>query len=187
MSLFYFLNFTKYFTPIFSVLKLKTEHIKPKTYLPLLCVLWFLMSCGSHKNMATQESSIESSPKIIFLNYNIKKTADDKRSIKFINKIVTDGKLKKTDVLEDGIIGDLVCTQLDKNSNTLQRFIIKNPLVKNIEYIDESNSFQNKKIDLDSAQFSLRLQLRPNTKYIAISNFSTSENPKKPLIKTNIN
>ena len=187
MSLFYFLNFTENYILIFTVLKLHTKHIKPYNYFLLLCVLLFVISCGSNKNIATSDSSIESNPKIIFLNYSIKKTANNTKSIQFLNLRIVDGKLKNTKITDEGHSGDLICTQLDKNSNELQRFIIKSPLTKNIEYINDSNSFDNKKIDLDSAQFSLRLQLKPNTKYINISDFSSSKTQENPLIITTIN
>jgi hypothetical protein len=149
-------------------------------------VLWFFISCGSHKNSEPTQSSIESNPKIIFLNYSIKKTANGNRSIRFLNKIVTEGKLKNVPYDEVGVSSDLLFFQLDKKSNILQRSIIKNPLVKNIEYLNDSRGFQRKQINLDSTQFSIRLQLKPNTKYISISDFSTFENQEKTLIKTEI-
>lgn len=144
-------------------------------------------SCKSTNNLTTPESSIVSNPKILFLNYSIKKSSSEARSVLLINKIITKGKFKKNNNLKDAISGDLIGHQLDKNSNVLQDFIIKNPLIKNIEYIDGSNSFQIKKIVLDSAEFSLRLQLKPNTKYITISNFNDPKKENDFLIKTEIN
>ena len=161
------------------------EHKKRTLF--TLTVLWLFVSCGSNKNIAIVESSIKSEPKIIFLNYNIKKVSDESRIVQFVNKKEVNGKLKKTNNTEEGVIGDLICTQLDKNSNTLQHFVIKNPLVKNIEYVNDYQSFKIKQINLDSAQFSVRLQLKSNTKYISISDFNNTKNHANPLIKTTIN
>ncbi|GAA4805753.1 hypothetical protein [Litoribaculum gwangyangense] len=111
--------------------------------------------------------------------------ANNDVTLQFINQIVADVKLKKNKVLE-GITGDLICAQLDKNNNILQRQIVKNPLIKNIEYIDDSKSFNNKQIELDSTQIAIRLQLEPNTKYISIYNFNTKKNKTKALITTAI-
>jgi hypothetical protein len=170
-----------------NVLKPIFTYKKPTFSLLLVAVLCILYSCGSSKTLATPKSTGESPPKIIFLNYSIKKTENGTRNIRFINKVVADGKLKNNNSNETGISGDLICFQLDKKSNELQRIIVKNPLSKSMEFLDESKSFQRKQIDLDSTQFSIRLQLKPNTKYISIGDFSIFETQKKPLIKTEIN
>tara|TARA_R110002049_G_scaffold206269_1_gene376776 strand:+ start:20042 stop:20539 length:498 start_codon:yes stop_codon:yes gene_type:complete len=164
-------------------LKINRKRISILNTFALLCLF---VSCGSHKNIETTQASIEIPPKIIFLNYSIKKTADGHRSIRFLNKIVTDGKLKNTKANTVGDYGDLICAQLDKKSKVLERSVIKNPLSKNIEYLNGSNAFQRKQISLDSIQFSIRIQLKPNTKYISIHDFATFENQEKPLIKTQI-
>ena len=64
------------------------------------------------------QSEIESSPKILFLNYNIENTLNGNRTIQFINKKIVDGKLKNNSYLaiENGVSGDLICTELDKKS-----------------------------------------------------------------------
>lgn len=136
--------------------------------------------------METSNSSLESNPKIIFLNYSIKKNSDINRSIRFINKTIADGKLKNTQSNQAGVSGDLICFQLDKKSNILESILVKNPLCKSMEFLDETKSFQRQQIHLDSSRFSIRLQLKPNTKYISISDFSTFENQKNPLVKTEI-
>ena len=168
-------------------MKINTKHKKLSTTLFVLFLLFFFNACGSYKNTEASKSSIaiESNPKIIFLNYSIKKNSNKVRSIRFIDKKITDGKLKNQSN-DIGSSDDLVCFQLDKKSTILQETIIKNPLTKNIEYLDASKSFQRKQIDLDSTQFSIRLQLKPKTKYISISDFSTFENQGKSLIKTQI-
>ncbi len=148
-----------------------------------------LLGCASKHSLSTNTDKIETAPKIIFLNYSIKKTLDGNRTIRFINKKIVEGKLKNhhNRFLKTGTSEDLQLFQLDKKSNTLQSIIIKNPLAKTIEYVDESKSLQTKKIDLDSTPFSLRLQLRPNTKYISIHPISYSKNQTAPLIKTKLN
>ena len=162
------------------------KHTNLITTILVLTILCFFSACGIKKSMVSPQSSIENEPKIIFLNYNIKKTSNGNKRIQFINKVIADGKLKNTKPNEEGVQGDLVCLQLDKKSNILQRSIVKNPLIKNIEFLDESKSFQRKEIDLDSTQFSIRLQLKPNTKHISIIDFSTFENQGKTLAKTQI-
>jgi hypothetical protein len=146
-------------------------------------------SCASKQKTIANSTTIETSPKLIFLNYSIEKYSNGSKNIQFINKIIADGKLKKNSnkYIDEGVFGDLKCNQLDKNSNILQSVIIKNPLIKFIEYVDESKNFQTKKIKLEKTGFSLKLKLESNTKYITISDISQSEKPIKPLIKIKVN
>lgn len=160
---------------------MKTQNLKI-----LIILLLFFMSCGTKQSVLANNDIVETAPKLIFLNYNIRKTANNNLTISLINKIITEGKLKNTNfnTTENVKSGDLKCNQIDENNNILKTEIIKNPLVKMFEYVDDSNEFQLKKVELDSAQISLKLKLEPNTKYITIS--SSIENLKelKPLIKT---
>lgn len=148
-----------------------------------------LLSCASKQSVTVNANKIEVIPKIIFLNYSIKKTSNGNRHVHFINKIVAEGKLKNHNKNreEELVAGDLKCHQLDKNSKVLQNTVIKNPLVQTIEYLDDSKSFQTKTIAVDSTNFSIRLQLEANTKYISISEIDTKQTNSKPLITTKLN
>jgi len=151
------------------------------TFLIATCIF---SSCGNQKNLESTKNSIDSSPKIIFLNYSIEETKNGKRTIQFINKKIVDGKLKEnpSESIENGTAGDLIFSELNKKSKVLNQILIKNPLVRQVEYLDNLKQFQTKTITSDKMQFSIRLQLKSNTKYITISNFAKN----KPLIKTQI-
>lgn len=126
--------------------------------------------------------------KLIFINYMIEKTSNGDKNIRFINKVIADGEIRNTDgkYLEEGVSGDLKCYQLDENFKVIESIVIKNPFVKVIEYVDDSNAFQKRIIELDKTHFSVRLQLDTNTKYIAIGDVTNSTAELEPLIKTNI-
>lgn len=168
-------------------MKNSVKHKKLNFLITVLTFVLLLVSCGVNKNSSIPETSIESTPKIIFLNYSIKKTPNNSKTIEFLSKKVSDGKLKEINTEKNGVLGDLVCAQLDKKSNILQHFVIKNPLKKHVEYIDDSKSFQRKQIDLENTQFTIRLQLLSATKYISISNFDAENNNLNPLIQTKVN
>ena len=178
------LNFTEHLSPNYNlnVLNFTTKY---KTILLLLVCLCFFSGCKNSKALSANQSVIASSPKILFLNYNIEKTLDSTRTIQFINKKIVDGKLKHIayDSIENGVFGDLVFTELDNKSKVLNQILIKNPLARKVEFVDDSKHFQTKIINLDKTEFSIRLQLKSNTKYITISNFAEID----PLIKTQIN
>ena len=156
-----------------------------KTSLLLFVYLSFLFGCKNSKVISGSQSEIQGAPKILFINYNIEKTPNGKRTIQFINKKIVEGKLKPISLesIQNGTIGDLIFTEFDKKSKTINQILIKNPLLKTVEYVDESKSFKTKSIKLDKTHFSLRLQLKSNTKYITISNFAKNDT----LIKTQIN
>lgn len=166
-------------------MKNKILHIFLVTFL-------LITSCVTKKTTTTSSTNtklVELPPKLIFLNYNLKKTSNDSRSISLINKIITEGSLKKqvSNQNEVAEVGDLMYHQLDENSKILQHEIIKNPLVKIFEYIDDSKSFQMQKVELDSAQISLKLKLEPSTKYITITHIRDLNSKPEVLIKTPIN
>ncbi|SFC82789.1 hypothetical protein [Algibacter pectinivorans] len=157
--------------------------IKPK-YLLLSFILVFLfVSCKSHKN--STYNSIDNTPKILFLNYSIIESSNGARTIQFNNKKIVNGKIKRNDLelLENGVEGDLIFTELNSKSKIINQMLIKNPLIKNIEFVNESKKFQTQVVKLDKTQFSIRLQLKNETKLITISNFATNNT----LIKTQIN
>ena len=176
------LNFTSH---IYRIIILKPTTTYKINLLVLICLSLF-SGCKNSKPVYTNQSEIESSPKIIFLNYSIEKALNEKRIIEFISKKVVDGKLKKNtsqQSIENGVEGDLICAQLDEKSKMLNQILIKNPLIKSIEYLDASKNFKTEAIKSDKVQFSIRLQLRSDAKYLIISNFAENN----PLIKTQIN
>ncbi|MEP3837995.1 MAG: hypothetical protein ABJM36_10115 [Algibacter sp.] len=155
-----------------------------KITLLLLACLWLFSGCKNSKSTFKNGTEINSTPQILFLNYTIEKDINGNRTIQFINKKVVEAKLKKQIILpiDQGIEGDLILSELNKRSKILKQQLIKNPLSRTIEFVDESKNFKTKVIKTDKAQFSIRLQLQNRTKYITISNFAKIT----PLIKTPI-
>ena len=152
-------------------------------------ILFCVTACSTTKRVIQNSATEEANPKLIFLNYTISEDRKGKKNIQFINKIIADGKLKinNNKHIESGISGDLICNQLDKKSNIIQSITIKNPLVKNFEYVDDSKAFKTKTVVLKNAEFSLKLKLDPNTEYISIYEVTKVLTHTKPLIKTKIN
>lgn len=164
------------------------KKVKPKNTALLIIVLIcaIVNSCASKQNSIQKSAIEETNPKLIFLNYKISEDSKGNKNIQFINKVITDGKLKNNTTTDDGTFGDLICNQLDKNSNVLQSVTIKNPLVKTFEYIDDSKQFKTKTVALKDVEFSLKLKLEPDTKHVIINEITQSLNEIKPLIKTKI-
>ncbi|WP_299557106.1 hypothetical protein [Seonamhaeicola sp.] len=160
------------------------HHFSKATFLLVLLVL---LSCKTNKNVTKKDMVARSNPKILFLNYTIEKTNNSSKRISLINKIKADGTLKQNNFFKKGVHGDLNCNLLDKKGHTIESFVIKNPLFKTIEYVDESKHFKVKQLDLDNAQFTLRFQLNPSVTSISITEIDTLNTTPKPLIKTELN
>lgn len=145
------------------------------------------VACASKKTVITENELLP--PKLIFLNYNISKDENNKKTIEFISKTIADGKLKNNSnkYVEVGTVGDLKCRQLNKDSLELTSVIIKNPLFKTIEFVNDSLIFENKTIELQKTAFSLRLQLHSKTAFIALEEIKDSLQNSKPLIVTKLN
>ncbi len=161
-------------------------HIKTKAFTLVLLVAMLLASCGSKQVIATGDEHFP--PKLIFLNYRITALENGEKSVQFINQIITDGKLKRHShkYIEQGAPGDLECHQLDENSNTIQTVIIKDPLKKHIEYLNDSLNYKTKHVDLNSDAFALKLKLEPQARYVSINEIQESENTSRLLIKTKL-
>ena len=152
----------------------------------LLFILFVVMSCASRQQVSSEESKISPKPQLLFLNYSISKNADDEKTIVLINQIITDGKLKsKTKSEEKTSPEDLECLILDKDFNELEKIIIKNPLLKIVEFVNDLGNFEKRILDLDSVQFSLRLQLQPKAKHIIINELTPTGVKKHSTTKIN--
>lgn len=129
----------------------------------------------------TNEISSFAESKIIFLNYRVTKALDKTIKINLINKIITEGNLKKKiQKTTNNANNDFVCVQLNKKLLPIDSLQIINPLIKNIEYVKSSGSLGKKQIELDDVEFSVRMQLKPNTKFISLKMINS---PNSTLLK----
>ncbi|WP_341222016.1 hypothetical protein [Polaribacter atrinae] len=140
-----------------------------------------LTSCTSlRKNTNSNSSTEETKPtisKVIFLNYKVSKTPHQNIEFSFIDKIITEGNLKKNRYQEvNSNSGDLICIQQDINSIAIDSIQIENPLIKNFEYADDSGKLNRKTIELDSTTLSIRMNLKPQTKFITLKLLSETNN-----------
>jgi hypothetical protein len=157
--------------------KFKFTYIIPLAILLVTCHV----SCKSTrqgKSTDIHEDPGMSNPDIIFINYSVK--ADKTKmvpEIRLINKIITKGRLKKN-IPEAEIpkSGDIFCFALNTNMEPVDSIIIPDPLNATIESVDGDNKLFKKEIALDSAEFTVRMQL--NREIYAVG-LKTREKSKK--------
>lgn len=143
-----------------------------------IVLLLLLVSCKANRNSA------EKPPRIIFLNYNLSKISDDEVHIEFINKIIVEGKLKQNlPNKSNPEFGDLKIIQNNAKSKAIQSIIITNPLIKDMEFADESGQLNRQMVELESTQVTIRMQLHPLAKFVVIERINK---PNNRLIKSKL-
>jgi hypothetical protein len=119
------------------------------------------------------------SDKILFLNYKISTDKDGKIIVNLINKVIAKGKIKSLDNgYKNPKEGDLEFSLLDDSSSKRLSYYLQNPLKKNYEYVNESGSFSNKQVKLNSTEFSIRVFLPKNCKFAVIKQILNSKKPQ---------
>ena len=157
----------------------------------LLCMGNFSMSCSVSKNTGDPTSSVskpDDSPRILFLNYEI--TRDSVNSIytaTLINTVQADGSLKKdrTPPIKP-VTGDLELQVLNANQQVLTTLYIANPLDKSVEFVNDAGELQQKMVSLETAQFSVRLQIEPGAHSTLLTLITGPESENTSLLKTPI-
>lgn len=151
-------------------------------------VLLLISSCTSKKEISKTEVVVDINPKLVFLNYMLLENENGKKTIDLVNQTVVDGKARNhvNGASKANTIGDLKCSQVDKDSQILRSTFIKNPLNKRIEFIDDSLEFKSKSVILKKAPLSLRLQLHSKAEQIIISEIIDTLNNTKPLLVTKL-
>jgi hypothetical protein len=162
----------------------------PKFVLIVLLSLFQTMSCkgpGKIMNSSVKNKITSDSPKIAFLNFSIKNdTLQQEIFVRLINKIVTEGKLKEKPRKITPAPNDLIYIVSDENSNELESNYIPNPLKQTLEYVSETGQLAKMDFQRDSAQFSLRVQLIPNAKFISLEKFTGTSSDNIKLITIDI-
>jgi hypothetical protein len=127
-------------------------------------------------------------PKIIFLNYSVKPDKSEGGfEIVLINKLITEGKLKKNNIQpEISKPGDLNCITLDNHLNPVDTIVVPDPLNITVESVNERNELFKKEVKIDSARFSIRLQLTEKIYAIGIKMSTNSKNQNNYLLLTKL-
>jgi hypothetical protein len=150
-----------------------------------------LPSCNVSRNIRitpSGESIAKDSPRILFLNYEISRDSVSATcSARLINKVVAEGSIKKdTDSPVQAAMGDLELQVLDMNEQVLSILFIPNPLDKFVEYVNNTGSLEQKWISLESAQFTVRLQVQPGASSTVLRQITGPDSESIVLLKTSI-
>lgn len=157
----------------------------------LLCTGSILISCSVSKNTggsSANESNPEDSPKILFLNYEITRDSiNSTYSAQLINTVAAKGSIKKDRTPPiNPETGDLELQVLNAKQQILTILYIANPLDKSVEFVNDAGELQQKMISLETAQFSVRLQVEPGAHSALLTRIAGSDSENTILLKTPI-
>lgn len=143
----------------------------------VVCVLVFLSGCKASKVAEEGDEEIiliQSTPEIVMITFSM----DSRDSIKVINAAKNPGRLRGWDdsSSEPGE-GDLVISFLNETNLVCSKIIVQNPLVKRVEYseTDDISTLTAKTIDLDSAEFFIRVQFDECFKHLKVEKYEEEE------------
>ena len=157
----------------------------------LLSLGSILMSCNVSKNAGRQssnESNPDNSPRILFLNYEITRDSVNLTyTAQLINTVVAKGSLKNDPIPPiQPVTGDLELQVLNTNQQIMTTLYIANPLDKSVEFVNDTRELQRKMISLETAQFSVRLQVEPGASSTILKRITESNSENTILLKTSI-
>lgn len=146
-------------------------------------IIQIFSSCLSKNNFVKNATPLEKSNEneIVFLFLKISKDLDSKtNTIEFIKTVKSEGTIKNN--FEKETSSENYLTLEVYNGNVLEKTILMDhPLYKDLEYLDEKNNFQRKKVEVNSEEFSVRLQISGSNSSIKIYE-TLKTNPKKELL-----
>lgn len=110
--------------------------------------------------------------KIVFLTFKVIQpdTSKEVYDFKLINKIITDGELKKNLFMQEPTIEPFSYYYSVSDNIKQKKELIKipDPLTMSLEYAGDDGAFHKIRIKKDSGQLTVRFQLSANSKYISI-------------------
>ena len=148
-----------------------------------------LVSCNVSKSAASSslaKTEAEESPRILFLDYQLKRYESDSIiHASLLNLILVEGSIKekRNDPVKP-MEGDLELKVLDGKGQALSWRHIPNPLDRSVEYVNDSGHLEHKLIHLDSAQFSIRIQMETGAGSILLEYFMGENKAGKLLLNT---
>lgn len=148
-------------------------------FILLVCSLVFLGGCKTSKEQVAEDTEkeillVQNTPEILMVNFSM--NAMD--SVKIVNSIKNPGKLRGGfDAISDPGEGDLIISFLNDSNVICFKTIVENPLKKKVEYseTDDLSQLTAKTFDLDSAYFSIRVQMDACFKQLRVEKYESEK------------
>jgi hypothetical protein len=135
-----------------------------------LALFVFCLACQRTPNSEVASQTFNPKPGqsyVLFLNFRFYHT-DKYPKATYENHIIAEGKLKPQSAPPTIRAPYLILQLLNNNQETLKEIPLTNPLIKNVEYVEDSGSLARKTITLEQAELTIRLQLPNETNQIVL-------------------
>ncbi|SMD41541.1 hypothetical protein SAMN00777080_0065 [Aquiflexum balticum DSM 16537] len=148
-------------------------------FLLFVCLLFVLSGCKASKEQVAEENEaeillVQNTPEILMVSF----TMDSRDSVKLINSMKNPGRLRgeqysKSEPWE----GDLIISFLNEANIVCSKTIVENPMIKKVEYAetDDISILTAKTIELDSAEFFIRIQYDDCFKHLRVEKYENEE------------
>ncbi len=134
-----------------------------------LLLVFFFCYCGASKIQTDENKTLVQPPadEIVFVVFKVTKNAA-RNVIAIISTAKSYGKMKAE--IEKPISSENYLTiEIFQNERLVQTKRVEHPLLKYVEYPNENNQYVSKQLDLDEAEFFIRLQKKQGSTKIRIS------------------
>ena len=154
-------------------MKIKRQKVSIIRNLTIAILILFFISCKVSKintsnDFADDAREIENKPIIVFLNCSlVYDSIRNEHNLTLINKIIVEGKLRESADSGENEKKDFGYSVLNKNAQVLFQKHISSPLEQTVEYVDEWDNLRKKDVRWDKKEFSLRISLSSEAKYIS--------------------
>jgi hypothetical protein len=137
------------------------------------------MGCKTTKEQISDEGDaeivlVQNTPEILMINFFM----DSRDSVKVINTLKNPGRLRgEFDSKPEPGEGDLIISLLNETNIVCSKTFVENPLVRRVEYseTDDISTLTAKTIDLDSAEFFIRVQYDDCFRHLKVEKYENEE------------
>jgi hypothetical protein len=145
----------------------------------ITCILIFFIGCKASKEQVAEENEaeillVQNTPEILMVSFSM----DSRDSVKLIKSMKNPGRLRgefysKSEPGE----GDLIISFLNEANIVCSKTIVENPMIKKVEYseTDDISTLTAKTIELDSAEFFIRVQYDDCFKHLRVEKYENEE------------
>jgi hypothetical protein len=166
--------------------KIKIDFMRnlPTQKIVMLLLVLFLTSCSLLRRMENDSGKIQAqrSDVILFLVFKISKdSVQNKNVIEPVSQDQSPGQIK-AEPDSPNEFEDYLTVEVFEQNRRANVIIVEHPLRKHIEYVDDHGMLASKLVELDQAEFFIRVQLTGNSAKIRIS--ETLKNTVRRELKT---
>lgn len=156
--------------------------------LEVVCLAILIQSCKPVSYQYTYQEPTQTYeqaalPQILFMTFAIKKDSGES-VVTLLEKKTLKGVLKsgmESSTAEDRIF----VVQLSKEKTELSGYYLEHPLRKNMEYLNEQQEYETRWVELEEAEFFIRVALDPACAYIGLYEMKGMVREKSFLFSVN--